>query len=345
MIKKIVGIFVLLVAGILLLLVFIPRKYSVPELKPRAGTRYWNLTSGSKIAYTLIPGKGIKQPYPIIFLQGGPGGPINDWNITTLATLAEDGYNVYLYDQAGCGLSSRIKNISEYTADRQKQDLEEIVKKINAGKVILIGQSWGAILAAMFIADNPGRVEKVLFTGPGPLVPVNYDLEKIPAPDTLHLKQPELTNRQGRQKVYTLRAHVVEFCASHFNWKLASDKEMDDFTTVLNYEMSKSTVRNPLMVNKMESGSGYYCMIKTVQSFNTVSDLRPKLASCRIPALILRGQYDGIKWGYVTEYLNLFPNHTFAVIPNAGHSIARELPDVYTNTIRAFLTGKSQSEP
>jgi pimeloyl-ACP methyl ester carboxylesterase len=71
-----------------------------------------------------------------------------------------------------------------------------------------------------------------------------------------------------------------------------------------------------------------YPVIKTVQSYNSAKDIRPKLENCTIPALIMRGQCDAIKWGYVTEYLDLFTIHRLIIVPDAGHSIAREQPDL-----------------
>ena len=339
--RKWISPFLKLTASVILvgviLIIFLPRSYKVPEFRERDGTRFWTLKTGSRIAYVHIQAKGEKKPYPVIFLQGGPGGPVYDENIRILSNLAESGYDIFLYDQTGCGYSDRLKNIEEYTVERHKKDLEEIVEVVGAGKVILLGQSWGAILAAEFIADNPDKVEKVIFTGPGYLLPVNPSLEKINAPDSLNLSSPQFTNKQGREKVYNYRAKVVEMCAKAFNRKLASDKEMDEFETILDQEMSKSAVCNPTIINAPENRSGFYSMVKTVQSFNNTKDIRPRLQNCTIPALIMRGRCDGLKWGYVTEYLDLFINHKLVIIPDAGHSIAREQPEVYITTILDFL--------
>jgi proline iminopeptidase len=110
-----------------MLAVFMPRSYDVPQMHKRNGTQYWELQKGSTIAYTLVPAKGPKKPFPIIYLQGGPGGFISDRNIEMLAPLSEDGFDIYLYDQIGSGLSDRLPNIKDYTADRHKIDLAEIV--------------------------------------------------------------------------------------------------------------------------------------------------------------------------------------------------------------------------
>ena len=133
------------------------------------------------------------------------------------------------------------------------------------------------------------------------------------------------------------RAKVVEMCAKAFNWKLASDNEMDELETILDQEMSKSTVCSPIILNAPENRSGFYSMVKTVQSFNYTNDIRPKLRNCAIPALIMRGPCDGIKRGYVTEYLDLFINHKLMIVPGAGHSVAREQPAVYVTNILDFL--------
>lgn len=328
----------------LLALIIIPRSYIIPgsdnihPLESKAGKQYWNLTTGSQIAYTHIKANGPKQPYPIIFLQGGPGGPIYDNNILSLSSLAEAGFDIYLYDQVGCGYSERLANIEEYTVDRHRLDLEAIVNIIGAEKVILIGQSWGSMLATEYIAFNPTKVDKVIFTGPGYILPVNQSLREIQAPDSLNLRSPQFTNREGRHKIYNCRVNIVEFCAKVFNIKLATDKEMDAFETLLDHEMSKSTVCDTSVIGIMDQNrSGYYSMVKTVQSFNSTVDIRTKLKDCKIPALIMKGQCDGIKWGYITEFLELFKNHKLIIIPGAGHSITREQPELYIKYISAFL--------
>ena len=181
-------------------MIFRPRNYDSPVFKNRAGTQYWDLPTGSRIGYTLISAKGKKKPYPVIYLHGGPGGYVSGKVIEILSSLSFDGYDVYFYDQVGGGRSGRLENIKEYTVDRHIKDLDEIIKKTGAQKIILIGQSWGAILSVLFLADHPGKVEKIIFTSPGPVFPTHNELAKIKAPDSLHFKEPFYSNRQGNEK-------------------------------------------------------------------------------------------------------------------------------------------------
>lgn len=323
--------------GVCLFFVFSPRTYNVPPLKERENTKYWNLTTGSKIGYTLVPTRGEKKPYPVIFLQGGPGGFISNRNIEMLAPLSEIGYDIYLYDQIGSGHSDRLENIEEYTADRHKRDLEEIIKKTGAEKVILIGQSWGAVLATLYIADNPDKVEKLIVTGPGPIQPVRKELANIKAPDSLNITEPVYSNREANDAAYNFRSTCTLKCALMFGYKLASDKEADDFLTYLNDKLNKSTVCDTTRALKAEGGGGFYAHVMTVQSLTLLQDPRPKLKHSNIPILVMKGQCDNQKWGFTSEYLDLFTNHQLAIIPGAGHSISIEQPALYLKTISDFL--------
>lgn len=319
------------------LLLFMPRTYEVPQMHQLKDTQYWVLKTGSKIAYTLLKAKGIKKSTPIIFLQGGPGGFISDKNIKTLAPLSEDGYDVYLYDQIGSGHSDRLVNINEYTAIRHKNDLEEIIKRIGTEKVIFIGQSWGAILATLFIADNPNKVEKVIITGAGPIQPWHDALLNITAPDSLNLRKPISSNKAANKNFNNIRMDAVRFFAKSFGIKIATDKEADNYQTYLNNELNKATVCDTSKAWKAEGGGGFYAQLMTVKSFNKIQDPRQKLKGLYFPILIMRGQCDNQPWGVVHEYLELFPNYQLKIIQKAGHSIAVEQPELYLKTIREFL--------
>lgn len=318
--------------------VFRPGKYAIQPFEKMDQTRYWDLSTGSRIGYTFIPARGEKKSYPVIYLVGGPGGYISEGTIRDFTLLAEDGYDIYLYDQIGSGHSDRLADIEAYTVDRHKSDLAAIIQNISAEKVILIGQSWGAILATLFVADHPEKVNKLILTGPGPIFPVRQELVGMPSPDSLHLKSPLFSNRQGNDKVNNLRSQMVALWATVFGCKLASDREMDAFQTVLSNETNKSivcdTARAP---TPRAGGNGYFVQLMTMRSLSEVSDPRPQLDHSDIPLFIMRGQCDNQKWGFITEYLDLFPKHQLVIIPDAGHAISIEQPELYLRTLRGFL--------
>lgn len=318
--------------------IFYPVNYNVPQIQKRESTQFWELSTGSKIGYTLVLAKGQKKPYPIIYLHGGPGGHVSDRDIKILSPLSEEGYDLYLYDQIGSGQSDRLENINEYTADRHVNDLEEIIKKIGSEKVIFIGQSWGAILAVLFTADNLNRVEKLILTNPGPIYPVHKELVNIKVPDSLHLREPYYSNNQGNEKANNLRIKAITFWATAFNKKLASNKEADNFSTYLSSEVDKSTVCDTAKISKAEAGGGFYASLMTFKSLGQLQDPRPKIKNSNIPILLIKGQCDNQKWGFTNEYLELFTNYNFSAIPNAGHFILVEQPEIYLKIIKEFLS-------
>ncbi|MFN8355861.1 MAG: alpha/beta hydrolase [Spirosomataceae bacterium] len=327
--------------GVVVLLVqlLVPRRYHGHTLSPRATTRYWDLSNGSRLAYTHLEAKGVKQPIPIIYLHGGPGGHITDRDIETFSALSEIGFEVYLYDQLGGGRSMRSEELGDYTMARHLADLHEIIGQIHTTKVILIGQSWGSILAAHFVAKYPDKVAKIVFTSPGPLFPIRQELATLHPPDSLPLRNPIFSNAQGNQKAHNLRTKAMAFLATHFGLKLASDQEADDFMAYLSYEVNKSTVCDTANIRPEEAGNGFYASVMTLKSLEAIHDPRPTLKVLNTPVLVIKGQCDNQKWGYTSEYLALFKNSRLAFIPNAGHFIAVEQREAYLNILREFLVG------
>lgn len=314
----------------------IPEKQEAPSIKPRESTQYWNLNTGSKIAYTFIQGKGNKKPYPIIYLHGGPGGYVNSKVIEVLGQLSKDGFDVYLYDQIGCGLSSRLENVNEYTATRHQKDLGAIIALLKVKKVILIGQSWGGALATLYAADNRNKVDKIIFTCPGAVKPVCDSVEKLKAPDSSHLKDPIDVNSETIS--FALKPRYIAIRVWAFaGKKLATDEEVDSYLNKMASGFTKGLVYDPIKVLPEEGGGGGYCNIKTPPSYSKLADPRPKLKNNTIPVLIVKGQYDNIPWGNTEEYISIFKNSRLKIIEKSGHDIYIEKPDEYLQAMRLFL--------
>lgn len=322
---------------------FMPRHYKLPPVEKRPTVQFMTLPTGSKIGYTLTEAIGDKKKCPVIYLHGGPGGRINDRTIETLSILSKDGYDVLFYDQIGSGYSDRLNDIKEYTVERHVEDLHVIIKRLEVDKVILIGQSWGCILATYFVSQYPEKIEKIVFTNPGPLFPCPKDLEDIPIPDSLALKSPIFTNAQGNAKTKNWRSNALQLFATRFGIKLAKDTEADEFSTYAGFEINKSCVFDTSKIVKISKVvsipnlNGYYAGIMTFQNLQKSKDPRPLLKGLDTPVLIIKAQYDNQKWGFTQEYLTLFKNSQLKVIPNAGHFIEIEQKDDLQRTLRAFL--------
>jgi len=316
---------------------FWPRSYGVPDLEPRQSTQYWGLKTGSHIAYTAILPKGDSIKTPIIYLHGGPGGKITDAAISTLSPLAEKGHPVYFYDQIGSGYSERLEDISEYSVARHREDLEAIAELLHADQLILVGHSWGCLLAINFAQHHPTKVEAMILDGPGPILPIHAELAKQSPPDSLNLKAPEISNREAGKEAKNLRSRLMWRWAYSFHSKLASDKEADAYFAFQNSHLSRSTTCKDPGPSALSAGYGYYSHIMTLRSFNEVEDRRSALENLKAPCLILRGECDNQAWGFTQEYLDLIPNSSLHIIRNTGHDLLGSQSAAYFKAISDFL--------
>lgn len=112
----------------------------------------------------------------IICLHGGPGGDYR--YMLNCKSLAEKKYRVVFYDQRGAGLSQRFPK-SWYTSQKVNginaifyDELSAVIshyKTHPSQKVVLLGQSWGAILATAYAGKYPQAISGLIVAEPGGL--------------------------------------------------------------------------------------------------------------------------------------------------------------------------------
>lgn len=151
-------------------------------------TRYWDLKTGSHIAYYKICAKpgSIKKTTPVIFLHGGPGAYVRKLDLNFFRTFADEGYDVYLYDQAGSGRSGLLPKTT-YSHARNLKDFAAIIDVINAKQYIVIGQSYGSTMLADLASDQriSDRIYKAIYAEPGVTLPSGRTTVFAKAPNAL----------------------------------------------------------------------------------------------------------------------------------------------------------------
>ena len=123
-----------------------------------------NITINGHKLHSEVFGSPEKQV--VIFLHGGPG--LDYRNALVFKEFADE-YRVVFFDQMGCGLSERVKE-NEYSLESSLSELNGIIDYYSKyKKAILIGHSWGAMLATGYISKYPEKVEKAVLMEPGAL--------------------------------------------------------------------------------------------------------------------------------------------------------------------------------
>ncbi|MDG4820633.1 alpha/beta hydrolase [Asanoa sp. WMMD1127] len=97
---------------------------------------------------------------PTILLAAGAGDTVLDWG-TILPALAAD-FRVVAYDRAGLGASDPSGR--RLTIDSQVDDLVALLDA--RGPALLVGHSWGGLLAQHAAAARPGQVAGVVLVDP-----------------------------------------------------------------------------------------------------------------------------------------------------------------------------------
>lgn len=102
---------------------------------------------------------------PLVLLHGGPGSSHNYFEV--LDRLSEtSGRQIIMYDQLGCGNSSIPDDHPElYTKETWVKELENLREKLHLRELHLLGQSWGGMLALIYLCDyHPKGVKSLILS-------------------------------------------------------------------------------------------------------------------------------------------------------------------------------------
>jgi proline iminopeptidase len=306
---------------------------------PFATTRYWQLPTGSRIAYSEFdppPGMAVK-PDPIVYLHGGPGVRQAPFDQAIYGSLSKEGFRVFLYDQAGSGLSDFLPHVRDYTFNRMVGDLEAVRKQIGTDKMILIGHSWGSTLAAKYMATYPGHVSKVIFHAPADIwdwkYPFDYsrtDAPRFPAffPGVRFVAAMLLTDRNpdaaenfvSQRELQGLFIPVLDAELGTIVCKGNSNRLPPEIATM--HATHENPAFNPYVLRNMQFDNG---------------DPHEALRKDPTPAILLYPECNFVAWDGAVDYRKTLPNLKIYYIPHAGHYAQIEQPDLTRRIIAAFL--------
>ena len=105
----------------------------------------------------------------IVVIHGGPGSDYR--GMLNCSKLAADSFFVVFYDQRGSGLSKRHNKETYKTVQLFIDDLDAVIKYYRqpGQKVVLMGLSWGAMLATAYVNQYPAEISGVILMEPGGL--------------------------------------------------------------------------------------------------------------------------------------------------------------------------------
>jgi pimeloyl-ACP methyl ester carboxylesterase len=137
-----------------------PAVAALTEIVP-GGVRRGSVRRGERVLRWLQAGDG----GPIVVLAAGARDTSLTW-VPVLPALAAR-LTVVAYDRAGLGASDPDSSLP--TAARQLADLTAVIDTAAGGRCVLVGHSWGGMLAQLLASRSPERVAGLVLVDPAQL--------------------------------------------------------------------------------------------------------------------------------------------------------------------------------
>ena len=103
------------------------------------------------------------QGPPVVLLHGN-GTMVDDWAISGLATAASQRFRVIAIDRPGYGYTSRPRD-RLWTAEAQANLIRKALARLGVERPVVVGHSWGAIVALALALDYPDEVRGLVLLG------------------------------------------------------------------------------------------------------------------------------------------------------------------------------------
>jgi proline iminopeptidase len=230
---------------------------------------------------------------------------------------------VIFYDQLGAGRSDRPQDTSLWKIERFVEELELLRKQLKLDTIHLFGHSWGSMLAAEYMAQNPSGIKSLILAGPCLsskrwITDTNMLRKQMPQAiqDTLTLHEGRGTTTSPAYIKATEEFYSRYFCRIPFT---------DD--------VQKSFDDQSLSVYNTMWGTNEFTATGNLKYFDR-TDVLPKL---QLPTLFTCGRFDEATPETTRWYADQVKNSEFKVFEDASHLTMNEKPEEYVKIIREFI--------
>lgn len=276
-----------------------------------------------KIFYQIFS-ENAEAGVPIIVLHGGPGLD-QTYLQPQLLKLAKNNKLIF-YDQRGSGESLETEiNESTINIKRFVSDLETVRKHLNLEQFVLMGHSWGGLLAMEYATTYPQNLLGLALVN---TVPANYkgssafaeQLMKSIEPINDKIKPLFSFEEFAKQNAQELSKIYRDLFAVYFY----NANEVEKLTLQFNTRAAQSGFK------VREEMSQTYFLHPSVNLF-------PKLENLSTATLIIHGKQDIVPYWTAAEINTAVKNSTLVLLEECGHFPYIEQEEKFMESVEEFL--------
>lgn len=285
-----------------------------------ASERWVTLSSGHKI-WTKRVGEG---PIKVLLLHGGPGFS-HDYMNCFADFLPAAGFELYFYDQLGCGRSDRPNDPSLWTLPRYLDEVEEVRTALGLEDFVLVGHSWGGILGIEYALEHPDRLRGFVLSNMTASFAdfASYtSVLKSRLPDAAR-QRLEALERAGAASGDEYEGILEKELYSRYICRLSP------WPRDVQHSFS---VANTLIYNQMQ-GPNEFIITGNLKNWDRWRDL-PKI---KVPTLVMGARYDEMNPESVRREAALIPNSKLFMSDTGSHLSMWDDQKKYFQSVIQFL--------
>jgi len=314
--KTCLTIFCLLIISITIYAQF-PDSFTDGKYYEVNGTKLWTLSFG--------------EGEPLFFIAGGPGN--THYGLRHFDSLSTTNTLVY-YDAFGRGKSDTAKVVTEYSLERDIDDLEDLRRAMGFDKINILGHSYGGVVAQGYAIKYSENVSHLIIANSFHsylMWQENCDNSNHEIKTNYPEVWEELMKIREQGYVSSDPEHYEIYGRVPYGFLYAYNPE--------NFKPSgRKPYPNPLNVKL------YYQLVGRDGDFELTGDIgtfdyRKQLKDLKMPILIYGGRYDRVAVPrMIIEYKLYCSQAGFFMFEKSGHNPQVEESEATIGLIRKFLS-------
>jgi pimeloyl-ACP methyl ester carboxylesterase len=256
---------------------------------------------------------------PVVFIPGGYG-KIQDFTLSPLFDPVAMEYQAVFLDRPGLGYSERPTH-EDATPPAQVRLIHGALQQLNIEKPVLVGQSWGGIIALQYALDYPDDLAGIVLLGVAP-----YPRERDSDPISEIVRMPILGDLVLHTLYVPLGYHIMgpAFLEESVEYFAPLDTVPASYSATLGLEIRPSHAR---------AGADEERIIPLY-----LETLSARLAEISVPVVIVVGDLDTHAIEQAPRLEEDIPNSRVTVVEGAHHLLWFSLPEIVVDAVQETWT-------